>query len=80
MDRVRATPAWRAMERAMLERTLLHERAAQDTIRAHMCGHVRAGACKPSSLLRDLAVHRNHRENANCESLGCALQVPCSRC
>jgi hypothetical protein len=59
MEQVRRTPEWRAMERATLERTLLYEFAPQDTIRAHMCGHVRAGKPKTPSFARFLNLHHN---------------------
>jgi hypothetical protein len=59
MRQVRRSPEWRAMERATLERTLLYGFSPQDTVRAHMCGHARAGNLKTPSFPCFLNLHRN---------------------
>jgi hypothetical protein len=70
MDRVRTTPAWRAMERATLERTFLREFATQDSVHAYMCGRARAGERQARSLIRDISMHRNVRKTQTVRAWG----------
>jgi hypothetical protein len=58
------------MERATLERTLLYELAPQDTVRAHMCGHARAGELKTPSFPCYLILHRNQGKTQTVRAWG----------